>query len=110
MSQQEMREPTFLILSSLAGGSQHGYSIMQDIESLSDGRVAMRAGTLYAALDRLVGEGLIKDAGTEVVEGRLRRYYEITNHGAGKLEEEVVRLRANASRAASRLRAREAEA
>ena len=109
MGQHEMREATFLILSALAGGPQHGYSIMQDVQSLSDGRVTMRAGTLYAALDRLVGEALIKDAGTEVVEGRLRHYYEITDHGAGKLEDEVARLRANANRAAGRLRAREAE-
>jgi DNA-binding PadR family transcriptional regulator len=35
-----LREPTFLILTSLASGPRHGYGIIQDIADLSDGRVA----------------------------------------------------------------------
>ena len=108
MAEGEIREPTLLILTALAAGSQHGYSIMQDVESFSDGRVVLRAGTLYAALDRLLSEGLVDEAGTEVVDGRLRRYYSLSDLGASVLESEVERIRANASRAASRLRAREA--
>ena len=107
MAQTEIRETTFLILTSLAGGPQHGYGIMREVRGMSGGRVTMRAGTLYTALDRLVDEGLIADGGTEIVDGRLRRYYELTEEGAGVLESEVQRLRANASAAASRLRARE---
>src|SRR5437868_7119838 len=109
MAQTEIREPTFFILSSLAGGPQHGYGIMRDVEDLSSGRVTLRAGTLYTALDRLVVDGLVADAGTEIVDGRLRRYYELTDDGALVLEGEVQRMRSNASRAAGRLRAREAE-
>jgi PadR family transcriptional regulator PadR len=108
MPSSETREPTFLILASLAGGAQHGYGIMREVEGISDGRVMLRAGTLYTALDRLVGEGLVIDVGTEVVDGRLRRYYELTDDGASVLEAEVQRMRANANRAAGRLRAREA--
>ena len=48
-----MQEPTFLILTSLAAGPQHGYGIMTDVAQISEGRVRLRAGTLYAALDRL---------------------------------------------------------
>jgi DNA-binding PadR family transcriptional regulator len=106
MPPSEIREPTFLILSSLAGGAQHGYGIMREVDDLSGGRVTLRAGTLYAALDRLVADGLVEDVGTEVVDGRLRRYYELTNEGANVLEAEVERMRSNASRAASRLRSR----
>lgn len=108
MAQTEIRETTFLILTALAGGPQHGYGIMQEVRAMSNGRVTMRAGTLYTALDRLVDEGMIADGGTEIVDGRLRRYYELTKAGAATLESEVQRLRANASAAASRLRAREA--
>jgi PadR family transcriptional regulator PadR len=106
MAGTEMREPTFLILTALAGGPQHGYSIMKDVEDMSNGRVTLRAGTLYTALDRLREEGLVAEAGTEAVDGRFRRYYELTDEGATQLEDQVQRVRANASRAASRLRLR----
>jgi DNA-binding PadR family transcriptional regulator len=108
MPQSEVREPTFLILASLAGGEHHGYGIMREIGTISNGRVTMRAGTLYTALDRLVTEGLVVETGTEVVDGRHRRYYALTDAGVELLESEVQRLRANANRAAGRLRAREA--
>ena len=55
-----MQEPTFLILASLAAGPQHGYGIMTDVAQISDGRVRLRAGTLYAALDRLSTDGLLE--------------------------------------------------
>jgi DNA-binding PadR family transcriptional regulator len=39
----------------------------------------------------------------EVVDGRLRRYYRITDEGTARLAAEVRRIRANAAVAASRL-------
>ena len=36
---------------------------------ISDGRVRLRAGTLYTALDRLRADGLVAVDGEEVVEG-----------------------------------------
>ncbi len=51
MSKQAPGEPTFLILAALAAGPQHGYGIMTDVTAISKGRVQLRAGTLYAALD-----------------------------------------------------------
>src|SRR3954462_4258561 len=54
-----MQEPTFLILTALADGPQHGYGILSDAEQISAGRARLRAGTLYAALDRLQSGGLI---------------------------------------------------
>ena len=108
MTRSEVREPTFWILSSLAGGAQHGYGIMREVDELSNGRVTLRAGTLYAALDRLLADGWVKEVGTEVVDGRLRRYYELTKDGVAVLRDEVERMRTSASKAAGRLRAREA--
>ena len=55
-----VREPTFLILAAVAADPLHGYGIIQSVEELSDGRVRLRAGTLYAALDRLVREGSLR--------------------------------------------------
>lgn len=98
-----MREPTFLILTSLAAAPQHGYGIMTDVDRISDGRVVLRAGTLYAALDRLTRDGLIAADREEVVDGRLRRYYVISDEGRRGLAAEVVRLRRNTEVAARRL-------
>ncbi len=106
MNGTEMREPTFLLLTALTDGPRHGYALMRDVSALSDGRVRLRAGTLYAALDRLTGDGLVAEAGHEVVEGRLRRYYELTDEGEQALLAETRRLRRNADRAARRLRLR----
>ena len=101
-----MREPTFLVLAALADGPKHGYALIQEAATLSGGRVALKVGTLYAALDRLGEQGLVEGAGDEVVAGRLRRYYRLTDAGAQRLEAEATRLAANAANAQAKLRAR----
>lgn len=100
-----MQEPTFLILTALAAGMQHGYGIMTDVARISQGRVRIRAGTLYAALDRLLSDELIDVDHEEIVDGRLRRYYQLTDTGSSQLAAEAARLQANATAALSRLRA-----
>ena len=85
MTARAMQEATFLILTALANGSQHGYAIISDVGEISSGRVRLRAGTLYTALDRLRIDGLIDVDREEIVEGRLRRYYRITPDGSRRL-------------------------
>jgi DNA-binding PadR family transcriptional regulator len=104
MSSRAMQEATFLILTALAAGAQHGYGIITDVQHISGGRVRLRAGTLYTALDRLRGEELIAVDHEEVVDTRLRRYYRLTPAGSARLAAEAARLAANASTALSRLR------
>jgi pimeloyl-ACP methyl ester carboxylesterase len=58
-----------LILAALADGRKHGYAVIAEVSTLSAGRVTLRPGTLYAALDRLRAEGLVRPAGEEIVEG-----------------------------------------
>jgi DNA-binding PadR family transcriptional regulator len=99
-----MREPTFLVLTALAAGAQHGYAIMTDVGQISGGRVRLRAGTLYAVLNRLAVEGLVEVDREEVVDGRLRRYYRLTADGTRVLAAEADRLRRHAAVAARRLR------
>jgi DNA-binding PadR family transcriptional regulator len=106
MADTEMREPTFLVLTALANGRKHGYALIKEADDLSEGRVKLKVGTLYAALDRLGQQGLVADAGEEVVDGRLRRYYTLTDEGADVLEREVTRLESNAVQARARLRVR----
>ena len=47
MSKRTMQEATFLILTALAGGSQHGYGIITDVEQISK-RLADEAARLHA--------------------------------------------------------------
>jgi DNA-binding PadR family transcriptional regulator len=71
--------PATLILASLADGAKHGYALTKDIESFSGVRLA--PGTLYEALARLQGQGLI-----EPVESHdRRRPYQLTAVGARAL-------------------------
>lgn len=106
MNDRPLQEPTFLLLTALAQGPQHGYGIMTDVERMSSGRVRLKAGTLYAALDRVVAEGLVEADHEEVVDGRLRRYYRLTPAGGDRLAAEVERLQHNAAVAAKRLKLR----
>jgi PadR family transcriptional regulator, regulatory protein PadR len=98
-----MQEATFLILTALADGSQHGYGIIGEVADISAGRVQLKAGTLYTALDRLKAEGLIDVDREEIVDNRLRRYYRLTPPGGERLAAEATRLQANARAAMTRL-------
>lgn len=101
----EMREPTFWVLTALTGGRRHGYALIEGARELSGGRVKLKVATLYAALDRLAQSGLVAVDGDEVVDGRTRRYFRLTDRGAAELAAEVARLQANADQARARLRA-----
>jgi len=98
-----LREPTFLILAALAPQALHGYAIIGEVADLSDGRMTLRPGTLYGALDRLAEERLLEPDREEMVDGRLRRYYRLTDEGAAVLEHEAARLQRNADAARRRL-------
>src|SRR5215469_14596504 len=104
MGIRPMQEATFLILTALADGSKHGYGIISQVAGISGGRVRLRAGTLYTALDRLRADGLIDVDREEIVDNRLRRYYRLTPEGGRRLAAEAARLQANASIAVQRLR------
>lgn len=94
-----MTEPAYLVLLALADGPRHGYGIVQEVLALSDGDVRLGAGTLYGVLDRLVAAGQVKPDREEVVDGRLRRYYRITESGSAAAAAETERLATLARRA-----------
>jgi DNA-binding PadR family transcriptional regulator len=74
---------------------------------MSEDRVKLRASTLYAALERLGARGLVEPERDEVENGRLRRYYRLTDAGAEAVEAEAQRMTVQA-RAAERRLARRA--
>jgi DNA-binding PadR family transcriptional regulator len=102
-----MREPTYFILAALMEGPLHGYGIVHEAGSLSDGRVRLTAGTLYGALERLAAEGLVEPDREEVVSGRRRRYFRLTGAGERALAEEAERLRSSAEAVHDRLSAQQ---
>ncbi|MET8758315.1 PadR family transcriptional regulator [Lentzea sp. NPDC004782] len=106
MSGRVMSEQAFLVLTALAEEPLHGYAIVQAVEELSEGRMVLRVGTLYGVLDRLVADGLAERDREEVHQGRLRRYYKLTDSGVRALQAEVARLSANVRAASAVLRGR----
>lgn len=99
-----LREPTFFILAALAPAPMHGYGIIKAVEEMSGGRLRLRAGTLYGALERLRDEGLVEFVGESSDGGPPRRNYRLTSRGSEALAADAERLRANADVALSRLR------
>ena len=75
--------PAALILSSLADGAKHGYALTKDIEAFAGVRLA--PGTLYEALSRLEGQGLIEALASD----DRRRPYRLTAAGAEALREHL---------------------
>ncbi|MFB6894421.1 PadR family transcriptional regulator [Kitasatospora sp. NPDC056327] len=103
MSHSPLQEPTRLVLTALADAPRHGYAILQEVLAITGGRTKMLTGTLYTALDRLLQQGLIRIHHEEVVSGRLRRSFALTEQGRSILAEEASRLRADATEAERRL-------
>ena len=84
---KNLTEPMYYILLSLLN-ENHGYGIMQMVEEVTEGRVTIGAGTLYALLSRFEKEGFI----TQVLEENRRKIYTLTDEGRDILKEEYNRL------------------
>ena len=52
----------FQVLVALADGEKHGYAVIKEITRRTDGRVVLRAGTLYPLIRRLLADGLIAES------------------------------------------------
>lgn len=89
MTQQALTEAVYYILLSLLK-PLHGYGIIQNVSTLSGGRVKLAAGTLYGALTSLVDKGWI-EAVPEDPESKKKEYV-ITSSGKAILMEEITRL------------------
>ena len=105
MATRVMTEPAFFILTALLDAPRHGYGIVGEVAELSEGRVRLRVGTLYGVLDRLVGDGLVELDREEIQQGRLRRYYRLTEAGRRALAADAERQAANVRVASERLHA-----
>ena len=86
-----LSEAVSLILISLADQPRHGYALMQDIETLSGGRVRLSTGTLYGALRRLLEDGWIERFEQDDT-SRDKQAYRLTPAGRAQLRRELARM------------------
>ncbi|MGE0811854.1 MAG: PadR family transcriptional regulator [Vicinamibacterales bacterium] len=87
--------PVFQILLSLSDQDLHGYAIIQDVRTRTDGEVTLTASTLYAAIKRLLDAGLIDevaDRPSGIRDDERRRYYRILPAGREVARLETARL------------------
>jgi DNA-binding PadR family transcriptional regulator len=84
---QTLTEPMFFMLLALVR-PMHGYEIMQTVAAISQNRVKVGAGTLYALLTRFESEGIVHQIDDD---GR-RKTYALTAKGREHLDREYARL------------------
>jgi PadR family transcriptional regulator, regulatory protein PadR len=81
-----------IVLAALMGEPAHGYGIIQEIKRRSGGAFDLPEGTIYPALHRLEGSGLLASSWADA-EGRQRRVYALTDKGVAALAAERTQWR-----------------
>jgi len=90
-----LQAATFHILMVVAEEDRHGYAIIQEIASRTDGAIRLSAGTLYRSLQRMLEQGLIEETEDRPApdeDDERRRYYRITKFGGTVARAEARRL------------------
>lgn len=85
----------FHILLALADAELHGYAIMSEVASRTGGAVVLGPGTLYGAVKRMLGAGLIEESDRRPAAGdddERRRYYALSSFGREVATAEARRL------------------
>ena len=84
------------ILLALSTKERHGYGIMKQVESDSQGKVNMGPGTLYGSIGRMIEAGLIRESDKKIdpeMDDERRVYYKMTGLGKKALAAELTRYR-----------------
>jgi DNA-binding PadR family transcriptional regulator len=85
---------SFHILLALADDDRHGYGIIKEVRERTNGEVNPGAGTLYAAVQRMLDDGLITETADRPAAGddERRRYYRLSALGRQVARAEALRL------------------
>jgi len=78
-----------LILKAISLTPMHGYAIAQHLRQVSKDVLQIEEGSLYPALQRVLGNGWAKAEWKETPTKRRARYYTITAAGRKQLGDEV---------------------
>ncbi len=95
MIQLPLRPIEFQILLILADKESHGYSIIQETNKRTGGKVRLQPGTLYRAIQRLEDAGLIRESAarpSRESDDQRRRYFALTKKGRSIAADEARRL------------------
>ena len=89
-----LQPAAFHILLALCTGDAHGYGIIQDVATRTDGALRLSPGTLYRTIQTLLEDGLIEEPRLPAAAkgDPRRRYYRITRFGALVVRAEARRL------------------
>ena len=88
-------EATFHILMAVAEDDRHGYAIIQEVATRTDGMLKLSPGTLYRSIQRMLEQGLIEETAERPapeLDDERRRYYRITVFGRTVAKAEARRL------------------
>jgi DNA-binding PadR family transcriptional regulator len=88
----EMNRQAMLV--ALADGDKHGYAIMKEVATRTDGEVRLSTGTLYGMVKRLLAEALLEESRRRPADDddARRRYYRLTVFGRSVAQAEAKRL------------------
>jgi PadR family transcriptional regulator len=75
----------FLLLAVLEDGPTHGYGLVDELRSRSDGVFDLAEGTVYPALYRLERNGLVESSWESTRGARRRRVYRLSRRGLAEL-------------------------
>jgi DNA-binding PadR family transcriptional regulator len=96
-SQLPLPIATFHILLALADEDRHGYAIIQEVASRTNGDVRLSAGTLYRSIQRMVEQGYVaeltmRERPPKDEDDARRRYYRLTPFGRAVAGAETRRI------------------
>ncbi len=104
-AQSPLTAAMFHVLLALADGEKHGYAILKEVASQTEGEVQLSTGTLYGIIKRLLNDGLIVELTTRPAaedDDSRRRYYQLTAEGRAVAVSEAQRLEKLLARARSK--------
>lgn len=104
-SQAPLTAAMFNVLLALSDGEKHGYAILKDVETQTNGEVQLSTGTLYGIIKRLVNDGWIVEARRRppaADDDQRRRYYRLTAEGRQVAVAEAQRMEKLIDRARSK--------
>ena len=87
MAKKEVAGTSMLVLALLKGHEMYGYQIIEELDRRSEHVFRMKEGTLYPVLHGLEKDRLVTAREAEASNGRVRRYYAVTERGLRVLEE-----------------------
>lgn len=96
----------FQVLVALADGDKHGYAVIKEVARRTDGKVRLRAATLYTVIRRFVDDRLIEESDLRpdpALDDQRRRYYRLTDRGRAVAVAEARRMADTLAQARAKL-------